>query len=632
MYRFRLGSWFIILMMLSGLVFIFSPNIVKATDSYSMDFDDYAAGDQVSESWMLTWSNDMPDNSVSSTLSQSGIYSYKTAKVQNDYVWFNFTNTDFESLSFWIRATSDDGDVTQHQMTFYNSTNNIMFNIGTQVKDSGWAQFTINNPASLVLFDDTYVFQDEWFRVSITKLSENTVNVSVFDADNVFFRGQTSGMNDVWSNWNGGFKVLHLDANSDYFYIDDLDYNGGPGAVGTADGNITINVYNESDPSVSIPDWTITISDEYDGIYYSKNNNDNPVTINYSVFGTGTRFFTIGASDYSNRTYYSDIRNGIQYNLDAFLPYDNHTNLYTLIVVDDYDLDAVVYINNAEVSVSRNINGTGHEVASGFTGYSGRLFVYLIPGESYTVNISAVGYYDSSSEYVPRGNVFEQTFHLTPTTPTTVSYDDFWENVIIDIDMASAGCLQDGNITITYLDSNSSTTNTEMQLWEVHGNNNTLLNTWGNTSSSFFNINGSINTTRMHYLVLFFNNTADFFLSQPVVISIPNVDIAGCDIIDPIDLDDRFSDVFGDIEIGDAIVPWSNFLSIIIPLIVLMSFGPFNTGIGIIGAGISMVMIRAFLDTLIIGGFNWAIIGSGVFIVIIGILYMMTKGTGGDKL
>ena len=359
--------------------------------------------------------------------------------------------------------------------------------------------------------------------------------------------------------------------------------------------------------------------------------NDVAVKVNGSVYINATT-----THSYEDRVYYMDISPNTFYNLTAYLPRIIDSYLYRLTVVgpkDQYNADPP--IEDATVDIKRYINSTSgwDSIGTYLTDGDGNIYVHLIPGEFYKVTTSATNYLTGISNYIPSSSVFEQTFRLaTASQSDTTTYDDFWENISIDITMTSAGCMQDGNITITYLDSNSSTTNTEMQLWEIHGNNNTLLNTWANTSSSFFNINGSINTTRMHYLVLFFNNTADFLLSQPIVISIPNVDMVGCGIIDPIDLDKRFSDVFGDIEIGDAVVPWSNFLSIIIPLFVLMSFGPYNTGLGIIGAGISMVMIRAFLDTLIVGGFNWVIIGSGVFIIIIGIIYMMTKGRGDDRL
>jgi len=221
---------------------------------------------------------------------------------------------------------------------------------------------------------------------------------------------------------------------------------------------------------------------------------------------------------------------------------------------------------------------------------------------------------------------------MTLTSPTQKTYDMFFENISITISMVSAGCMQLGNITITYLDYNSSTTNTSIQLWEIYGRNNTLLNTWYNTSNNFFNKNSSINTTRMHFMTLYFNNTADFTILQPIIISIPNVDSPFCDRLEPFDLDKRIKDVIGPVTIGDEEVPWSIIISIFIPMIVLVSFGPYNTGLGIIGSGISMVAIQGFLNEIVIGGFNWFIAGIGIFIIVMGFLYMMTKGTGVDHL
>jgi len=345
-------------------------------------------------------------------------------------------------------------------------------------------------------------------------------------------------------------------------------------------------------------------------------------------------FFEISASGYYNRTYYADIRNGVYYNLTAFLlnTVEPDANIYTCIVVDDSDLDHIIYINDATIAISRVINGSIHEVSSGFTDGSGRFYVPLIADITYTVNITATGYNNLVDTYVPSSTVFEQIFRMTLTSPTQKTYDMFFENISITISMVSAGCMQLGNITITYLDYNSSTTNTSIQLWEIYGRNNTLLNTWYNTSNSFFNKNSSINTTRMHFMTLYFNNTADFTILQPIIISIPNVDSPFCDRLEPFDLDKRIKDVIGPVTIGDEEVPWSIIISIFIPMIVLVSFGPYNTGLGIIGSGISMVAIQGFLNEIVIGGFNWFIASIGIFIIVMGFLYMMTKGTGVDHL
>jgi len=64
----------------------------------------------------------------------------------------------------------------------------------------------------------------------------------------------------------------------------------------------------------------------------------------------------------------------------------------------------------------------------------------------------------------------------------------------------------------------------------------------------------------------------------------------------------------------------------------LVSFGPFNTGLGIISCGISMAMLQGFLNIIVSGGFQWGIVGIGIFITVIGIIYIMTKNSGGDHL
>ena len=489
-----------------------------------------------------------------------------------------------------------------------------------------------------------------WEDVNLSYFSTDlTIEFKFLDTDTDDYIGVFYKNSDVDGDGDKQFKYTNDDSNyngiydgattSNYDLVYQVWYSAGGGT-----GNVTVNVYNETSPSVAIPNWSMTITDKYGNIYYNIVNQNNPVVVNTSVYGFGTRYFIINATNYSSRTYYASIANGVAYSLVAYLPYvgisEDNIHLYYIQVVDSesqYVEDGSIPIYDAGIIISKTINGSVQEISSGFTNSYGMYYAYLIPGDDYYINISKTGYDSLILQALPAdpnkyGIEYPIIYILSRSSTSGKTYDDFYENISIDIDVVSAGCNQLGNITITYLDSNSSTTNTQMQLWEISGPNSTLLNTWTNTSNSFFNINSSINTSRTHYLILYFNNTAEFIISQPVTIMIPAVDSPTCGLIDPFDLDDRINKVFGPFSIMDEKIPWPNIISVFIPIIVLVSFGPYNTGIGIIGCGISMTMIQGFLSSIVIGGFDWAIIGIGAFIVILGILYIMTKGVGGDRL
>lgn len=415
-------------------------------------------------------------------------------------------------------------------------------------------------------------------------------------------------------------------------------------------GALRIQVYDEN-TSDSIFNYTVLVSNQT-GTETFEMYSDGSQSINIDIgdLPTGEDVIikinaTVYVNDsitheYEDRVYYMDISPNTFYNLTAYLPKIVDSYLYRLTVVgpkDEYNADPP--IEDANVDIKHYINSSfGWEsVGIYLTDGDGNIYVHLIPGELYKVTCSATDYLTDISDYIPSDSVFEQSFRLNPVTASDseLVYDDFWEHITIDIDMISAGrfvndTYQFGNITIEFADSNSSIIDTQIRLYEMHGANVSLLYTWDNTSVSFNVVASSINTTRMHYISLHFNTSASYFDIEPVIIMIPNVDRPF--LLDPFDLDDRIDDIIGPFVIGDEEVPWSVIIGLIIPLIILVSLGPLHTGMGIIGSGLGMIFSQIFLNSVVVGGFNWGIAGIGVFIVVIGILYMMTKGQGDDYL
>jgi len=249
--------------------------------------------------------------------------------------------------------------------------------------------------------------------------------------------------------------------------------------------------------------------------------------------------------------------------------------------------------------------------------------------------MSKTDYYTEYNLFTPPPIVYsDDRYHKFRMLPIPsggelpVSIDTFWDNITYTANMSSAGYLIDGNITIYYTDSNSSTTDTTTYLFSTYNGTNTLVDTNSETTDSWtYNI-GGINTTRYHYVTMYFNNTATFDVGSPVTIAI--YPLHTYETIDA-NIDDRITNLIGPLKINNMVVPWPDIIGIMIPMLFLVSFGVFNTGMGILGFGISM----GFMQVMLAGfgaNLNSAFIILCPIIVLIGIVYIMSKGQGGDKL
>jgi hypothetical protein len=236
--------------------------------------------------------------------------------------------------------------------------------------------------------------------------------------------------------------------------------------------------------------------------------------------------------------------------------------------------------------------------------------------------------------YPPDAENFTKTIVMYYNETEPISYDSFWDTISFTGVMTSPGFPQLGNISIVYSDSNSSTTDTQIYLYESY--NGSIVNlSWNSRigENSFSILNGSINTTRLHYAVLYFNNTASFDITSPVTISIYPLYQWTSDV--PFDFDDRIRNIIGPppkTSHGIEIATYANIVAIVVPLIVLMSLGPYNTGAGITGCGMSLGFMQGIYAMRFTSAFNPVLAGVGVLAVIIGIVYWMSKGSGGDKL
>jgi hypothetical protein len=416
---------------------------------------------------------------------------------------------------------------------------------------------------------------------------------------------------------------------------------GGMGEI----GKLYINAYDET--TMTPIDFNITFFDSNWGNSYSETYCHTSCTcpcddctdswnVSFDVLPQGTDcYMIIGNGSYHDRYFRMDI-------YDEFISFEGETyytlcldvilapetaRLYTLKVVDDYYHP----LEDVEISIKKYIDPSIGvvNISTLRTDSYGTAQVYLISLYPYMFNCSKSGYNDVDFVWIPpNADNVTKTIKMSINETVPVDYDSFWDNIVFTGVMTSPGYPHLGNITITYFDRNSSTTNTQIYLYESYNGTITLLNTSSRTGeNSFSYTNGSINTTRLHYATLYFNNTASFEITSPVTIAIYPLHTY-TEGVTPIDIDDRITPIVGPPPIGT----YANIIAVIVPLLVLVSFGPYNTGIGLLGCGASIGFMQGIYAIWFTNSFNVLLASLCPLVIVISIIYFMTKGTGGDHL
>jgi len=563
---FSLSFWFMMLP---------SPVLASGSDNYFCDFEtDYVNGDQLSETWGYSYQSGGDYCKVSSTVAYSGSYSYKTYH-DGAYGIFHFNNTDFESLSLRVNV-QETSSLKYLSLQFLNATGEssiLEARLETKATDS-------NSYVNIIAYDGVnpevsagslWFSKTSWARISITKVTSSTWNFSLYNPSNEFVCGITSGQNELWSEWNGTIQ-FYSRGNSVYF--DDFSYNGGVGAVGTADGNTTINVYNESSGN-AITGWSLKIYDEYGGVYYNQNGLSNPVSINHSVYGTGETYFQFGADGYENRTYYADIENGIAYTLDAYLLQENTSDihLYYIKVENKYSEN----IFDAEIEIMRNIDESLEVISSGFTDSYGLYGVYLQGGKEYKINISHEDYEDIVLDsLLPDVSYYGINYPI----PYTMGFAtiDFENNTDI---LVFEGYISGTTLYVNYTDSNGSTVDTWIDVWEINqsNGNETFFNSDSRTGDSDFTATfSSVNNSNSYRVHLFVNHSTFGF--QELEFIVIGLTMGYRDLTDKDTFDDMFTDVLGDNPLG-----WSNTFLLLVLICGFLAFGQLMAGFGMVITG-----------------------------------------------
>jgi len=312
------------------------------------------------------------------------------------------------------------------------------------------------------------------------------------------------------------------------------------------------------------------------------------------------------ADFYGHRWYYRTIIANTMFTLDSYLPPSSLKQLYIISVVDELDNP----VKDAYVVVRRELGGSYVNVSNFYSNGYGQGSVYLIPDEPYKFVISKSGYETEYSDWTPstsaEGHIF-QLEHSAPTEPT--------EYLFINVIEFTANAYRNGSINIQYSDSSSLTTDTQFYLYESYDFTDTRIDAETRTSENTISywVTG-LNMTRMHYVHLTFNHSYTFYEEQPIKILIYPVNRTANETQQTFEA--HFVAVLGENELG-----WGNCIACAIAVILLVSFSPFNAGIGVISAGVSLVAVETVFYFSRVE--SLAIIAVIPIVIFLGIFYIL---------
>jgi len=387
-----------------------------------------------------------------------------------------------------------------------------------------------------------------------------------------------------------------------------------------------VNCYKQSNGATLTP-YTLFITNISGSQTYSHVCTTNPYIINVSSLPKGTNVqIVFNSTGYYPSAFYQDIAVNTNVYINAYLAI-NTTHLYVLSVVgQQFEYGTSPPISGVLVTIKKYINTTAQwqTISAALTDADGQTQVYLSSGTSYKVFLSKTGYNSTVEDFIPSPDVYTKTFRMFPVTPTIPDTEKFSDYISFTGDK-----YVNNSLSVSYSDSGLTTVNTTIYVYDVWNNTETLLvtNTTIGVQSFTFWVLG-INTSHNHLIKLSYTNTKTFDVSSPVYLTLYGENISnplGRNIT-KFDIEERFNGVFGINPLG-----WCNVLSVILPIILLVSFGPFYTGFGIITAGFSLEGVQFIFGAYFTNTLNPVLIGLGGFIIAIGIVYMWTRG-GDDKI
>lgn len=533
---------------------------------------------------------------------------------ESDYKEFNPGEAVLD-LALGIHSNSDIDDIT------------TWLRIGDEYLEERTQYYSYGPDLYIVVWEDVNtLWYDEILPIEF-KFTDTNTNDN-FNLTYVHSDGDGDG--DIQYKYSYGPDNFNGAYDGDYSIGRDLCIEIYTGNIGLG-GDVNISVYNESNLTESLVGWSVTIVNKVTGfIEYTLNDCTNPTIINTTDIGLGKRYFIIENESYYPRTYYGDIQPFVNYTLDAYLAPISESQIYCLRVIEDLtDYGEEIPIPDAHVIIRKYINATvGYiNISNTFTDYMGITYVALIPGETYHFWISKTGYQSEYTHFIIAENKDDcYTFKLEINFTGGYSWDKWYQNITLLTEMVSAGYLQDGNVTVYYLDHNYSTIDTDCYLYEIFNDVTTYKNYSHNVSNEVSLRFGEINTTRTHLIYFWYNNTASFIDQiSPVVI-----------VLDPIHIyrgsrtrfsfDERTKAIIGPLLINGVDVGWHNALALIIGFALLCLFGPFHVGISLIASGAGIGLTNGIFGLWLTDSFPVLLITLMPIFIMLGVLHIRISG------
>ena len=403
--------------------------------------------------------------------------------------------------------------------------------------------------------------------------------------------------------------------------------------------------YNNTEANNSmywIINYSVFISNKSGTEVYSAEDRNNPVYISlFDVpYGDDT-VFLLEAAFYRPRIYYYDLAIDNFYNFTFYQPplsisVDNGSGddggnttaarLYLITVVGPQGEFTSTPEENVKLTFKRYIpvSETYEPVSILYSDANGQCSVYLLPDELYKIVLEKEGYSTKIADYFPQRDLQTHTFRIEPDYGVPSDYVPFKNYITCNFTM-----LSNETIKMVYIDSNSSTQNLSISLWNIYNGGYSYNASYNTSSNSFIYYFENINITRSHLVRIYYNNTADFSpeYSSPLIYIIYNIETWEDTSKTKFSLEERARGVFGDFifEYGTTIV-------VVLAIIVLLSVGVFSAGLGIIGMGLVIFFMEAIYAMWLTDVFNPLLALLGPFLIAIGILWFMTKGEGEMKL
>jgi len=628
------------------------------------NWDSYQTGVTSGSNLYITWYN--PTGYASFLIANDWSYSgTKSLSVNTDDVSversygnisLNHEYSYISSISFRMRLQQVAGDCNGHtyvRMDFYNKTNHKVLSYAFSRWASGnvnpaydWSGFGVYDYTNtlVILNGITFSSQTE-VNLVITHVNDpvdkNLMNYSLYNNTGglIFGSEETSNTMDDWTSFSY-IKFFKFDYHCTGYHaysvirIDDIVIN--TSGYGAEPGSLSVNAYDEVTGS-NISDFSLLITNQTGTTFFADglNNKFNYPSV-YLPQGTNV-MVTIYATGYYPRNYLVDIYNGYFYvdgvyyssaTINAYLPQVNISYQYLLTVINPFQ----VPIENVSVIIKGSIANASYEkIYDVSTDGAGQTSVFLIAGRQYQVTLSKSGYNTTTEIYIPSSTVFSKTFSLAFYQPEVPN-----KQIFADIITYTGTMYSGGYIHVYYNDSNSTTINTTVNLYDKYNDSRNYTNSRVGKQSFTENITG-INTSRTYRAELFFNNTNTFDITSPVYITIYPLSIYTPPWTKP-DFGTRVNDVIGppsgDSGGGWSLGSWSTIITVAIALTMLMIFGPYNAGLGLVACGFSLTGTEVLWAVMFSNAtaFNILLGILGPVVIFLGVLYMMTKGEAMDKL